>query len=397
MTAVNSIPNQTQSKFARLGRVTLNLVLGPARVSLALILVAIIFQTLNDNFLRPINISNLLLQIVPIALISLGIVLVLIVGEIDLSVGAVSGLCGAILGTAVTTAGWSPYAAVALALGVAALIGALHGLAVVLLKLPSFIVTLSGLLAWQGAQLAVLNQDGTLIVNSPEIAALARYFIPLPVALTIVVASLMVYASMQLLRRREQQSAGVQVTGLFMVLLRIVGIAGITILVFVVLQADRGVALGFAILIALILFMNYVLTGSRPGRHLLAIGGNLESARRVGIKVNQLKVMAFIFCSMLAAAGGILAVSRLQAATQSAGGSDLLLLAIAGPVIAGVSLFGGRGSIWAALVGAVLIGAISNGMDLLGLPSPVKFIVTGLVLFLAVAVDAVAQLSRARR
>ncbi|WP_108610424.1 ABC transporter permease [Aminobacter sp. MSH1] len=370
--------------------------IGPARIGLALILIAVIFQSLNQNFLSPANLSNLILQIVPIAMISIGIVLVLLLGEIDLSAGAVSGLAGAILAVSMVKWGWHPYASIATALLVGATIGFLHGLAIVSLRLPSFIVTLAGLMAWQGAQLLTLTGKGTIIVRAPEVVSLATVFLPHFVSIGGVAIVLAAYAFLQFARRVEQRNAGVEVEALARLLLKVVGVSVLTVVVLAVLLMDRGVPVGFLVVISTILLINYVLAGSSYGRHLLAVGGNSESARRVGIPVNRIKVAAFAAGSTLAAAGGILAVSRLQAATQSAGGSDLLLLAIAGPVIAGVSLFGGRGSVWGALVGAILIGGISNGMDLLGLDASIKYLITGGVLFLAVALDALARMRRLR-
>lgn len=379
-----------------LGGSVLSVLTGPGRVVVVLVIIAVIFQSLNSAFLLPGNLSNLVLQVIPTALISVGIVLVLLLGEIDLSAGAVSGLAGAVLAVALTQGGMPAVAAIGVAVLAGAIIGLAQGIAVVALKLPSFIVTLAGLLAWQGGQLAVLGGNGTINLANPTIVGISSRFLPAGVTIGMLAIGLVVYAVLQYRRRGEQRGAGVEVESLRATSLRVVGVAVVAVCVTGVLLADRGVPVSFAILVAIILGINYILTGSRTGRHLIAVGGNAESARRVGINVTRMKIGAFAAGSALAAAGGVLAASRLQAATQSAGGSDLLLLAIAGPVIAGVSLFGGRGSVWAALIGAVVIGAISNGMDLLGLDASVKYIVTGGVLFLAVATDALSRIRRAK-
>ena len=159
-------------------------------------------------------------------------------------------------------------------------------------------------------------------------------------------------------------------------------------------NSDRGLPLAILILVGFVVGMEYVVKMTRFGRHVYAVGGNAEAARRAGISVNGIRVVVFSIAGTMAAIGGIMAASRLLAVNQNSGGNELLLLAIAGPVIAGTSLFGGRGSVWTALLGALVIGSISNGMDLLALSSAVKFMVTGGVLLLAVLVDAVARNQR---
>jgi D-xylose transport system permease protein len=161
-----------------------------------------------------------------------------------------------------------------------------------------------------------------------------------------------------------------------------------------VLDDDRGVPLAALILLGFVLLFQYITTRTRFGRHIFAVGGNVEAARRAGIDVDRVRIAVFMICSSMAAIGGIMAASRLLAVNQSSGASDLLLLAIAGPVVAGTSLFGGRGSVWSAFLGALVIQSISNGMDLLALESSVKFMVTGAVLLLAVVIDALARRQR---
>jgi D-xylose transport system permease protein len=161
-----------------------------------------------------------------------------------------------------------------------------------------------------------------------------------------------------------------------------------------VVNQDRGLPLVVVIVFALALATAYLTERTRFGRHLFAIGGNAEAARRAGIKIDHVRILAFVLCSTLAAAGGVLAASRLYAVNQSSGGSDLVLMAIAGPVVAGTSLFGGRGSVWTAILGAVVIGSIANGMNLLALSSSVRFIVTGAVLIVAVTIESVTRMQR---
>ena len=202
------------------------------------------------------------------------------------------------------------------------------------------------------------------------------------------------YAASVLISRRRELAAGLE-SPLVPVVARIVAVTVAVIAAIVVLNADRGLPLAVVIFLGFVLGFYLLTTKTRFGRYLFAIGGNAEAARRAGIKVEQVKVAAFILCSTLAAAGGILAASRLLAVNQASGSGDILLNAIAGPVIAGTSLMGGRGSVWSALLGALVIGSISNGMDLLAFDSSIKFMVTGAVLVVAATIDAVS--SRRRR
>jgi D-xylose transport system permease protein len=202
------------------------------------------------------------------------------------------------------------------------------------------------------------------------------------------------FAGTRLWQRRVRLRAGLPATPLAVIVVRIVLVAAVVIVTVAVLNSDRGVPLAGLILVGFVLVFQYVTTRTRFGRHIFAVGGNAEAARRAGISIRRVRVIVFMLASSMAAVGGIMAASRLLAVNQSSGGSDLLLLAIAGPVVAGTSLFGGRGGVWTALLGSVVIGSISNGMDLLALQSSVQFIVTGAVLIAAVIVDALARRQR---
>ncbi len=370
---------------------------GPLRVILVLIVIATIFQSLNSNFLTAANISNLALQIVPMGIIASGVVIVLLLGEIDLSVGAMSGLCGSVMAVLAVNQGWPAPLAIAMAIVVGAALGALQGTAITFLGLPSFIVTLAGLLTWQGLHLWVLNDNGTVNITNEAITNLAT--LRLPNAASWLLAGMGVggYAVQQLARMRSQNTAGVEADPSRLTVARIVGLAVAAVGVTALLISDRGVPLALVIFIGVLIALNALITASVFGRHLMAVGGGTESARRVGISVKRIIILAFSLTAALGALGGVMAAARLQAATRAAGGSDLLLLAIAAPVIAGVSLFGGRGSVWGALLGSVVIGAISNGMDLMGWEAWIKNTITGLVLFVAVALDALARQRRRRQ
>ncbi|HEX6687715.1 MAG TPA: sugar ABC transporter permease [Solirubrobacterales bacterium] len=368
--------------------------LASARVVLGLALIWIIFQSQNDRFLSAENLTNLMLQITAIGLISVGIVYVLLLGEIDLSVGAVSGLAAAVMAVLNVKHGWSPYLAIVAAVLVGTAIGLLQGSLFSRFVIPSFVVTLAGLLAWQGALLQVLGSTGSINLTDPKITGLANTFYSDAAGWAFCAIVIAAYAAVVFIGHRRRVAAGLAGESMQALVLRVVLVAAIAIVAVAILNSDRGVPLAVLILLAFVVGMEYVVKRTRFGRHVYAVGGSAEAARRAGIRVNGVRVAVFAISGSMAAIGGIMAASRLLAVNQGSGGSELLLLAIAGPVIAGTSLFGGRGSVWTALLGALVIGSISNGMDLLALSSAVKFMVTGGVLLLAVLVDAIARQQR---
>lgn len=368
--------------------------LASVRVLFGLVVIWAIFQSQDSSFLTSTNLTNLMLQITAVGLISVGIVYVLLLGEIDLSVGAVSGLCAAIMGVLNVKHGWDPYLAIATGVAAGATIGMIQGLFFSGFGVPSFVVTLAGLLTWQGALLYVLGDTGTLNVNNGTITGLAGTFYDDATGWGIAVLAIAGYAAVSLWGWRTRVKAGLADQALAPIVFRIAVLAVAAIAAVWVFNDDRGVPLAVLILMGFVLGMQYLVGRTRFGRHVFAVGGNAEAARRAGINVNRIRVIVFSVASAMAAIGGMLAASRLLAVNQSSGASDLLLLAIAGPVIAGTSLFGGRGSVWSALLGALVIGSISNGMDLLALESSVKFMVTGGVLLAAVVVDALARRQR---
>jgi D-xylose transport system permease protein len=392
--AAASLPEQIVPPRAELLRRVVQGDLASVRVFLGLAVIWAIFQIQNDRFLSAINLTNLMLQITAIGLISVGVVYVLLLGEIDLSVGQVSGLSAAIMAVLNVKHGWSPYTAIAAAVVGGLAIGLLQGLLFTQFGIPSFVVTLSGLLVWQGALLKVLGQTGTVNITDGKITGLANTFYSDTVGWIIGVVVIGAYAGGLLWAWRRRVALGLTDQALGPVIVRIVVPAVAVIVAIAILNSARGVPLAVLILLAFVAGMEFVAKRTRFGRHVFAVGGNAEAARRAGISVNGIRIAVFAIAGTMAAIGGILAASRLLAVNQSSGGQDLLLLAIAGPVIAGTSLFGGRGSVWTALTGALVIGSISNGMDLLSLESAVKFMVTGGVLALAVTIDALARRQR---
>jgi D-xylose transport system permease protein len=368
--------------------------LASLRVVVGLAVIWAIFQLQNDRFLSAENLTNLMLQITAVGVISIGVVYVLLLGEIDLSVGAVSGLAAAVVAVLNVKHGWSPYLAIAAGILVGTAIGLLQGFLFSRFGVPSFVVTLAGLLAWQGALLQVLGSTGSINITNPKITGLANTFYSDAVGWIFALLVIGAYAGVVIAGHRGRVTAGLSGLGAGGLALRIGLVAVVALVVVAILNSDRGVPLALLILLAFVFGFEYVAKRTRFGRHVYAVGGNAEAARRAGIPINTIRIAVFALASSMAAIGGILAASRLLAVNQSSGGSELLLLAIAGPVIAGTSLFGGRGAVWTALLGALVIGSISNGMDLLALSSAVKFMVTGGVLLLAVLIDAVARQQR---
>jgi len=368
--------------------------LGSIRVLLGIAVIWTIFQIANDRFLSAGNLTNLSLQVAAFATISIGVVLVLLLGEIDLSVGAVSGLGAAAMAVLSVKEGLDPGLAILAGLAVGCAIGMFNGFMVTTFGIPSFVVTLAGLLAWQGAQLAVLGDTGSVNLPDSIITDLTSTFFDPAVGWALAAAAVAAFAASLFLGRTKRVSAGLEAEPVAVVVARIVLVAVAILATVYVLNEDRGVPLVVLIVVTLTVLFTFLTERTRWGRHVFAVGGNEEAARRAGIRVNRIKMSVFALASTLAAAGGVLAASRLLSVNQQSGSGDVLLLAIAGPVIAGTSLFGGRGFIWSALLGALVIGSISNGMDLLGLDSDIKFMITGGVLLLAVTIDAVTRRQR---
>jgi D-xylose transport system permease protein len=393
--AAVAVGEEREGRFAVLQRVAQG-ELGSLRVVLGLVVIWTIFTLANDRFLTSTNLVNLSLQIAATGMISIGVVLVLLLGEIDLSVAIVSGLCAAIMAVLCEQHGWPAVPGIAAGVAAGAAIGLFQGAVVTRFGIPSFVVTLAGLIGWQGALLWVLGDTGTVNITTPAVIDLAGTFFDGPTAWIIAAIVVAAFAAATLNARRRRLAAGLVAATVPVAVGRILAVALVAFGVVAVLTADRGLPLALVILVAFVVVFDYVVRRTRFGRHVLAVGGNAEAARRAGIHVNGVRVAVFVLASSLAACGGILFASRLLAVNQTSGGSDLLLLAIAGPVIAGTSLFGGRGTVWAALLGGLVIGSITNGMDLLALPSSTKYMVTGGVLLAAVVVDAAARQRRQR-
>jgi D-xylose transport system permease protein len=368
--------------------------LGSLPVIIGLVVIWLYFSLSEDNFLTAGNITNLFLQITALGIIATGVVLVLLLGEIDLSVGIVSGLAAACMAVVNTRHGWDGPWAIALAIGVGLAIGLFQGFFITVFQVPSFVVTLAGLLAFQGVLLYVLGDTGTVNITDPAIIDLANTFYSDAVGWTIAVVLLVPYVLLTLYGWRRRTQAGLETTPFLLIVLQMAVVVIGSVVAVAVMNSDRGVPLATLIFIGIVIATDFLLRRTAFGRHVYAVGGNAEAARRAGISLTRVRLIVFTLASMLAAAGGVLAASRLFAVNQGSGSGDELLNAIAAAVIGGTSLFGGRGTAWSALLGALVIGSISNGMDLKGLESSQKFMVTGAVLLLAVTLDATARRGR---
>lgn len=371
--------------------------IGSLPVVLGLILIAIIFQFANPNFLSPLNLTNLMVQISAVGTISVGVVLVLLIGEIDLSVGAVSGLCAGVMAVLSVKMGLPGIVAIIAGIVAGVAIGLLQGWWFARLHVPSFVVTLAGFLGWQGALLYVLGSTGTINLNDPLIIGLVNTRLPVWLGWLLGFLFIAIYAFNLIREGRVREKMGLQPQQPLVLVSRVALLAVLVLGGVWLMSVNRnpnprvliqGVPTAVIFLLVIVILFDFITRRTKFGRYVFAVGGNAEAARRAGINVDRIRIVIFVLCSTLAAVGGILAGSRLYAVNQSSGSGDVLLNSIAAAVIGGTSLFGGRGSTWSALLGALVIGSIANGMDLLAFQSSVRFMVTGAVLLLAVTLDA---------
>jgi D-xylose transport system permease protein len=372
--------------------------LGSLPIVVGLIIIAIVFQIQNDRFLTAGNFVNLIVQTAPYAVIAMGVTFALLLGEIDLSIGFVSGVGGVMVALLLAPDGneMATAPAIVLCLLAGLGIGVLHGLIITKVGVPSFVVTLAGLLAWNGVVLLMIGSRGTVILQNDFVIGLANDFMEPALAWILMVACVALYAGVQLVRIRSRQKAGLANDPLLIVALRIGALAAILAIVVAVANSDRGIPYVGILVGALLIFWSYVLNRTRFGRHVYAVGGNAEAARRAGINVDRVKIACFAIVSLMAVLGGIILASRLRSVDTNTGGGQALLYPIAAAVIGGTSLFGGRGTMKAALLGALVMISIDNGLGLLGLSSGTKFVVTGGVLLLAVTVDSISRRGRAQ-
>ncbi|MBN8638092.1 MAG: ABC transporter permease [Anaerolineae bacterium] len=372
--------------------------LGGLPIFVGLIIMTIIFQAQNGNFLTPRNMVNLILQMAGTTMIAYGMVFVLLLGEIDLSVGYVSAVGGVTVAILLSdaNAGWTWPLAIPLALLITAGIGLLQGLIITLFRVPSFIVTLAGLLAWNGVVLRLVGRGGTVIIQDPFVVGIANSYLP-PETLwgwVVVVIFVLGYAATQTVQYLTRRTRGLSTRPLAVIAAQIVLLGGLGAVVVAVCNQDRGLPVVGVLLLITGVLLTLLAKNTRFGRFVYAVGGNAEAARRAGLNVNRIRVTVFVLASMLAGLGGIILASRLRSVDTRAGSGNLLLNVVAAAVIGGTSLFGGRGRVSSAIWGALIIASLENGMGLLNVEAGDKYIITGIVLLLAVIID---SLSRRRQ
>ncbi|ASU84457.1 ABC transporter permease [Nocardiopsis gilva YIM 90087] len=372
--------------------------LGPLPVLTGLIVISIVFQALHERFLSPQNLSNLTVQIAAVGLMTTGVIMVLLLGEIDLSIGSVAGVSAAVLAVLTVKQGVPEWAAIAAAVGVGLVIGIIHGTIFAKVGVPAFVVTLAGLLGWQGAQIYLLGDDGTMnISDGGAIAYLTQtYFVP-AVGWGIAAVVVAVYAATTIYGERRRVRAGLTPRTPLETAFRALLLVLLAVLLFgavAVLNQFKGVPLAFLIFVGFVVAFDLMLRKTRYGRMVFAVGGSAEAARRAGINVDLIRISVFALSSMLSAIGGVMMVSRSYSASLDTAGGDELMLAIAAAVIGGTSLFGGRGNAYSALLGGLVLGAITSGLYLLQMDASVRYMITALVLLIAVILDAMSRRSR---
>ena len=370
--------------------------LGSLPVVFGLVIISVAFYLKEPVFLSSRNLVNITQFAAPVGIISLGIVLVLLLGEIDLSVGSVSGASAAVMAVQIVNSGRSIIIGIIAGILVGVAVGLVYAFLYTKLGVPSFVFSLAGLLAFQGVLLYVLGSNGTIALPSDSwLLDFARFkFLTGAASYVLVVLIGVAFLAAQLWGRRTRVKAELSAPSTTAILVRAALLTGGLGYLTYYLNIGRGWSYLWLFFAALVVLMDFALRRTTWGRHLFAVGGNEEAARRSGIKVNRIYLSVFVGCSTLASIGGILGAAQLTAVSQSSGTTDTNLTAIAAAVIGGTSLFGGRGSAYSAMLGILVLFSIQNGLNLIGVDSSVRFMVTGAVLLLAVAIDSVSRRAR---
>ena len=367
--------------------------LGSLPVIIGLAVISVGFYSAEPRFLSSYSLVSITQFAAPVGIIALGIVLVLLLGEIDLSVGSVSGFASAVMAVTLLDKGQPMLVAFIAGILVGVAIGALYAVLYIKLGVPSFVFSLAGLLGFQGALLFVLGTNGTrnLPTDSFVVDFTRRQFVGETASYVLVAVAVALYVLAQLWVIRQRSAAGLSAPSLTLVAVKAgVLLVGLGVLTWYV-NIDRGWTFLWIFFVVLVVLMDLVLRRTRWGRHVFAVGGNEEAARRSGIKVDRVYFSVFAACSTLAALGGLLAAGLQTSVSQASGTNDTNLTAIAAAVIGGTSLFGGRGSAYSAMLGILVLQAIQSGLNQVGVDSSVRFMVTGGVLLLAVAIDSVSR------
>ncbi|MGW6527969.1 sugar ABC transporter permease [Streptomyces venezuelae] len=370
--------------------------LGSLPVVVGLIVIAIIFQMKNEHFLDASSLANIAVFTSGLGIMAVGIVFVLLLGEIDLSVGSVAGMGAAVWAVLSVTHELNDWLSVFIAIASGAVIGCLHGFFFAKIGVPAFVVTLAGFLGWSGLQIWLMGGEGS--INTPEGSVVedltGHFFAEKGAAYGLAAVAIIAYAGSLLLDSKRRKTAGLPSRPVSEIVLRTVVVAVLAGGAAYELnepQGARGLPLALVLFLAVLVIADFVARRTTFGRQVFAVGGNAEAARRAGINVDRVRIIVFGISGMLAAFGGLFIASLSGGATKSLGGGNTLMMVIAAAVIGGTSLFGGRGKVWSALLGMLVIQSIQQGLNMLGMASEIQYMITGAVLLAAVVIDSVSR------
>ncbi|MEU4096017.1 sugar ABC transporter permease [Streptomyces sp. NPDC026673] len=373
--------------------------LGSLPVIIGLIIIWTVFQTQSSNFLTAGNLANIGFFLAATGMLAIGLVFVLLLGEIDLSVGSVSGLASSLFAILATTHGMNPWLALILTILTGIVIGALHGWFFAKIGVPAFVVTLAGFLGWNGLMLQLLGDSGSLSIQDTgplHILGQQSFFLDQDILGAYLLAGLGTVAMLagSLIEQRRRRAAGVPFRPTSEIALRVGALAVVSFVVAYVLNQASGVPNALVIFLAALVITDFVLRRTSYGRKIFAVGGGIEAARRAGINVAMIRISVFAISGAFAAIGGLFFAAQTYTASLGAGGGNYLMLAIAAAVIGGTSLFGGRGTVWSALLGMLVIQSIQTGLDLLNMNTALQYMITAAVLLAAVVIDSVSRKSQ---
>ncbi|MFF2407067.1 sugar ABC transporter permease [Streptomyces sp. NPDC058092] len=370
--------------------------LGSLPVFVGLIVIAVVFQFQNSNFLSASSVANIAVYSSGIGIMAVGIVFVLLLGEIDLSVGSVAGVGAAVWAVLNVNHGWNEWLAIIVAVLSGMALGALHGFFFAKIGVPAFVVTLAGFLGWSGLQDWMMGGEGS--INTPSGSAvenLTNYFFEdKAVGYGLALVAVLAYGASLLMDSRRRKAAGLPARPTGEVVLRTAVVAILCFVVAYVLNEPagaRGLPLALVLFLAVLVVADFVARRTSFGRQVFAVGGNPEAARRAGIDVDRVRITVFALSGTLGAFGGLFIASLSGGATKSVGGGNTLMLVIAAAVIGGTSLFGGRGKVWSALLGMIVIQSIQQGLNMIGMANAIQYMITGAVLLAAVVIDSVSR------
>jgi D-xylose transport system permease protein len=367
---------------------------GSLPIIIGLLGIVAFFYWKNENYLSAGNFTNLMTQMAGVTTIAIGVVFVLLLGEIDLSISYVAGIAGVVVAELqIPDGSWEVKGvlAIAIAVTVTALIGLVQGSFVAFIGIPSFVVTLAGLLFWQGVILYTIGDAGVIVIEDNTINNVANYFFSDTAGLLIAAGAGALYIASTLSGVVSRRRHGIHTDNLVLVAVKLVLFVAVLFGAVIWANDERGFPLAMVLVIIFLVFWTWVAERTTFGRHVYAVGGNAEAARRAGINVPRIRVLVFMISGLMAGLGGVILAARLNSVDLDAGGGTLLIDAISAAVIGGTSLFGGRGRVISALLGALVISTVSNGLNLLGYSSAVIYMVTGAILLAAVTLDAVSR------